>query len=142
MGSNYRYTCSSCGEESIEIPCAICHLGMFREEAVQLVDPYRTTSTKGVHPWCVQYALERGFKKQSSSCFIATAVYETPSAPEVAIFRTFRDERLTQHWAGRLFIETYYATSPPIARLLAKSRTLREMTKRLILNPILHVIEK
>lgn len=138
-------TCPSCGEPGGGKPCPVCWLGVFREEMVQL---YAEKDAIGVHPWCVQYALDRGFTKAptskttGSSCFIATAVYESPYAHEVTTFRAFRDNHLAQSEIGRLFIETYYATSPPIARLLARSRTLRELSKRIILNPILRAIEK
>lgn len=138
-------TCPSCGEPGGGKPCEVCWLGVFREEMVQLFSGERAI---GVHPWCVQFALDRGYTKAppskttDSSCFVATAVYESPLTPEVTAFRAFRDERLALSRAGRLFIGAYYATSPPIARLLARSRTLRELTKRLILNPMLRAIER
>jgi hypothetical protein len=57
-------------------------------------------------------------------CFIATAVFaDEPWAPELYIFRKFRDEVLKQTLAGRIFVRTYYRYSPPLARRLANSKT-------------------
>lgn len=55
--------------------------------------------------------------KHLARCFIASAVFG-PTSPEVAVLRTFRDERLATTAAGRAFIATYYKVSPPIARAL------------------------
>lgn len=54
-----------------------------------------------------------------SGCFIATAVYGSEYAPEVAALRGFRDVVLTQSDGGRRFIGWYYRWSPPFATRLA-----------------------
>jgi len=58
-------------------------------------------------------------------CAIATAAYGSPLAPELGVFRTYRDEVLLQNRIGRLFVRIYYLTSPPVAKILAKNETLR-----------------
>lgn len=50
-------------------------------------------------------------------CFIATAVYGS-AAPETQLLRDWRDDVLLPSKAGRCFVRTYYAVSPPIARVL------------------------
>ncbi|HXG64847.1 MAG TPA: CFI-box-CTERM domain-containing protein [Blastocatellia bacterium] len=49
---------------------------------------------------------------KKSGCFIATAAYGSAFAPEVLIFRQFRDEILLNSTKGRAFITFYYAISP------------------------------
>ena len=48
----------------------------------------------------------------SSNCFIATACYRDLYSPEVILLRKFRDEILSKHFFGRIFIKFYYSTSP------------------------------
>jgi hypothetical protein len=78
------------------------------------------------------------FKK--SACFVATAVYEGASAPEVLTLRAFRDEVLVHSLAGRAFVHVYYATSPPIARFLKRHSHAATFVRRLLLDPLVFVI--
>ncbi len=48
----------------------------------------------------------------SSNCFIATACYRDLYSPEVILLRKFRDDVLYKNFIGRIFIRTYYFTSP------------------------------
>ena len=64
-----------------------------------------------------------------SDCFIATAAYGCPLAPEVQRLRDFRDDSLMPHPLGRLFVNWYYQTSPPIADWVGKSAILRAITR-------------
>lgn len=61
-------------------------------------------------------------------CFIATATYETPLAREVGLFRWYRDTVLSQSFLGRGFISLYYQISPPLAELVSKNATLKNLT--------------
>ncbi|MDR1041797.1 MAG: transposase [Deltaproteobacteria bacterium] len=63
-------------------------------------------------------------------CFIASAVYGDPDAPEVLTFRRFRDELLLGSPAGRAVVRLYYAFSPPLASRIAKSPALTRFTRR------------
>ena len=78
---------------------------------------------------------------KKSGCFIATAVYGSQIAPEVIIFRRFRDETLLSSKFGVTFVRAYYFVSPAIARIILKHKLLRTITRRVFLEPILRVIE-
>ena len=69
------------------------------------------------------------------NCFIATACYGTPMAEDVITLRRFRDECLLTNAPGRLFVKTYYRTSPPIADFIAKHSVLKS-TVRVCLKPL------
>ncbi len=64
-----------------------------------------------------------------SDCFIATAAYGSTLAPEIQRLRHFRDNSLMLHPLGRLFVDCYYRTSPPIANLVGRSAILRSITR-------------
>jgi|GEM_PF-4059969 len=58
-------------------------------------------------------------------CFIATAAWGSPMAPEVALLRAFRDRFLLPHLPGRLFVAAYYRLSPRLAAAVAPVPVLR-----------------
>lgn len=48
-------------------------------------------------------------------CFVATAVYGDPQAPQLTAFRRFRDEVLLRHDGGQRFVRWYYQYGPSLA---------------------------
>ncbi|MBI2058827.1 MAG: Ig-like domain-containing protein [Nitrospirae bacterium] len=74
------------------------------------------------------------------SCFIATAVFGSSTAPEVVSLRRFRDDILLTSAIGRRFVEFYYRTSPQIARWLQDKPALRSCLRFLLslLSRLLH----
>ncbi|MBT5607204.1 MAG: hypothetical protein HOJ57_14790 [Lentisphaerae bacterium] len=87
-----------------------------------------------------QKEAERWREEQSSGCFVATAVYGTPSAPKVLLLRTFRDCVLLRRHLGRKLVRTYYAVSPRLAQTIASSAVLRALTRFLLVEPLVFVV--
>ncbi len=76
---------------------------------------------------------------KKGGCFIATAAYGTPFAHEIDTLRQWRDEDLTESYVGKFFVDLYYKVSPPIARIVEKSGTLRRFV-RTALSPVVKVL--
>jgi len=68
----------------------------------------------------------------TSSCFIATAAYGSYLDPHVQILRSFRDRCLLPNSLGRIFVTSYYAYSPNLARAIAPSPFLRALTRHML----------
>jgi len=62
-------------------------------------------------------------------CFIANAAYGTPMASEIRYLCTLRDQYLMPTLPGRIFVKTYYTLSPPVAKFIGRSETLRALTR-------------
>lgn len=67
-----------------------------------------------------------------SSCFIATAVFQSRDHPAVVALRSFRDEKLVLSWWGRSFVYLYRVSSPPFARMLRRHHQLRSFMRCLL----------
>jgi hypothetical protein len=63
--------------------------------------------------------------KDAGGCFIATAAYGSPMAPQVDVLRVWRDRHLRPHWPGRAFIRAYETVSPRLADAIRDSAWLR-----------------
>ena len=63
----------------------------------------------------------------SGGCYVATCVYGSYDCPQVWTLRRFRDDTLGSTWFGRLFIRTYYATSPTLVKWFGKTRWFKRM---------------
>lgn len=79
---------------------------------------------------------------RSGGCYIATVCYGSEFAPEVVTLKKYRDNYLSKHWYGRLFIKTYYFFSPPIANALKTKEKVNSFIKNKILNKIVQKISK
>jgi hypothetical protein len=77
---------------------------------------------------------------KASRCFIATAAYGSPLAPEVLLLQTFRDEHLVSNRLGRCLIRLYSFLSPPLAGLISR-REHRQTCTRGLLRPILLLLK-
>jgi hypothetical protein len=91
----------------------------------------------------IVYAASAGSGAESSSgnrCFIATAAFGSPMAPEVALLRAFRDTWLLTNAPGRIFVEFYYRMSPPIADFIGRDENLKQIT-RMTLAPLIYGVK-
>ena len=69
-------------------------------------------------------------------CFVATAAYGDPAAPEVETLRLFRDRVLARSSLGRAFIAIYWRVGPVLARRLAGRPRICWLIRHLILSPL------
>lgn len=74
-------------------------------------------------------------------CFVATAAYGSPLAPEVILLSRFRDDVLLNSMLGSAFVFCYYRVSPPLASLITRFDCLRAVTRYLLLTPILRLLK-
>lgn len=66
---------------------------------------------------------------EDKHCFISTAAFGSDMAPEVQMFRKFRNEYLLTNKIGSAFVKFYYQVSPSIADIISKNETLRSLTR-------------
>ena len=55
-------------------------------------------------------------------CFVATAVYGCPDAPQIQVLRRFRDSVLLHSRPGKCCVRAYYACAPGLSRRLQRRR--------------------
>lgn len=80
--------------------------------------------------------------KAKGGCFVATAASRDPFAPEVIVLSGFRDDVLLQNRLGRAFVRLYYAVSPPIAAIIARSASLRRLAMVMVVNPASRLVSR
>lgn len=66
-------------------------------------------------------------------CLVATAAFGSPSAPEVLVFKEFRDNYLLRSAPGRWCVAVYYKYSPPAAHFIAGNQAARKMTRSVLM---------
>ena len=79
-------------------------------------------------------------QKKKGGCFIATAVCGSDMAEEVIYLSRFRDEVLVYHFAGRRFIQLYYAVSPMIASRISKSTVMCSFVRLILIRPVSRIV--
>lgn len=78
-------------------------------------------------------------KLENPNCFIATAAYGSPLAPQLDELRWFRDQVLDKFYFGRLAVKTYYEYSPKLAEKLKQS-DIGQRAVRWALTPVVFII--
>jgi hypothetical protein len=79
---------------------------------------------------------------KSKKCFIATAAMGNEDHYIVNDFRIFRDTVLNHFFLGKVFINFYYLTSPPIAYVISNVSFIRNLTAKYFIKPIHSRISK
>jgi len=104
-----------------------------REEKRQVWVDYKFERQPEDRTWYLtQVSFAPPKEKKNSKCFIATAAYGDPLAPELTVLRRFRDEVLLTNTPGRWAVAAYYRISPPVAEFLAQHDTLRAAVRRML----------
>lgn len=76
---------------------------------------------------------------KDQKCFIATATYGSPLAPQVNLLRKFRNQYLVPYKWGRAFVKTYYKYSPKLARTIEHSPFLKTASW-MLLAPVIALV--
>jgi hypothetical protein len=69
--------------------------------------------------------------QRALGCFVATAALG-PGAPELAVFRAFRDRALLGHPVGRSLVGAYYAIGPRAAQWISGRPNARRLARTLL----------
>ena len=75
--------------------------------------------------------------QKSGGCFVATAVYGTPTAREVQVLREYRDTILLHTCAGRAFVRVYQRLGPNLAEAISGRPIAVRLVRVLLLRPVL-----
>ena len=78
----------------------------------------------------------------SSGCFVVTATYGDQHHPNVVYLREFRDSELIQYVLGRILIRIYYVTGPSFAQLIRNSETLKSISRKYLIEPLVLMLKK
>jgi len=65
-------------------------------------------------------------------CWIATAAYGSPLAPELNALRAYRDQVVLTTPFGQQLVSRYYHFSPPVARIITEHENLRRIVRWLL----------
>jgi len=74
--------------------------------------------------------------------FVATATMGDYDHPIVLDLRAFRDETLKKTLFGKLFIKVYYTFGPYPAAIIAKSKKLRSLSLKYLIEPLHRFVTK
>lgn len=78
----------------------------------------------------------------SSGCYVATSIYGSYDCPEVWVLRRYRDYKLAETWYGRVFIRSYYATSPTLVKWFGNTSWFKNLLKPNLDNMVTHLKAK
>ena len=85
---------------------------------------------------------EKASGSGSSGCFVVTATYGDQYHPNVVYLRKFRDSELLQYALGRILIRIYYVTGPSFARLIRNSDTLKRVSRKYLIEPLILMLKE
>ena len=86
------------------------------------------------------------FDDTDSTCFVATAVYDDPNHPEVAMLRRLRDHRIAPDACGRRLalavVSLYHRIGPPLALRVRGRPRLAALLRRGVFTPIARAVRR
>lgn len=117
-----------------------------RSGFVQAVDQANASITAHAAEWrargsALNFKMTASSGKPRAGCFIATAVYPDPDAPQLGALRRYRDQSLMTSAMGRFGVNLYYRLSPPVADWLAQHPRCAALVRR-ALNRWVHRLER
>ncbi|MHA1241381.1 MAG: CFI-box-CTERM domain-containing protein [Promethearchaeota archaeon] len=80
-------------------------------------------------------------KIRGGPCWIATAVYGDPYQPQIETLRDFRDGFMDTSYFGSNITKFYYKTSPPLAKFIQNSYSLRIIFKTIFIKPFVRIAQ-
>jgi hypothetical protein len=89
---------------------------------------YYTTTAADATKMCATPSQVVGLL-EDKHCFISTAAFGSDMAPEVQMFREFRNRFLLTNSLGKDFVKSYYKFGPIAADIISKNETLRTVTR-------------
>ena len=128
-----KITCPNC-RKPVAMICPQCQANLTPVNKNIGTCPRCHYTGVGVCPTC-------RMQVQYSGCFIATAAYGTAMANELYVLRRFRDSELESNSLGRGVVDLYYATSPLIANIIARSERMRIFVRKW-LNPLIDALKR
>lgn len=80
--------------------------------------------------------------KNYDGCFIATAAFGSPKAPQIEVLRLFRDQCLLGQPVGQWLVRRYYQVSPSLAAWVNEWPMARWLARKLIVEPAVIIAER
>lgn len=77
-----------------------------------------------------------------SKCYVVTASYGNETHPNVVYLRNYRDNNLSKHFLGIIFISTYEVIGPLVAKIIKNSETLKKYSTKYIIQPSIKYLKK
>lgn len=82
------------------------------------------------------------YDSTDEDCFIATAVYGDPNAPNIQKLRMYREQVLRKNFIGRSFIKTYETIGPVFAFFIRENEGRKKWVQVRIVEPAVKVASK
>lgn len=128
FGEDFGTYATLAWESGVKKHCSFANLLEDKEGSYACIDKYEAKIRK----YDAGYEAPRIKVKNSSGCYIATAVYGSYDCPEVWTLRRFRDYTLDENWYGRAFIKTYYTTSPTLVKWFGKTHWFKSLWRNVL----------
>jgi len=133
--------CLNCGSSAYDFGLGTDRVvGLFCSKCRRGFTYVRCEQCSTENPITHETILHRGTEKKGG-CFVATAVFGTPNAPEVAVLSAFRDRYLMTTVLGCRFVRAYYRISPALAARLERSRVAKTIVREGVILPLVRLVK-